>query len=115
MGLAVRRLPLQTDAVAVILLALTALACVASFAHAGMVMMPGQDCSGPGCEQIACARSDQAAAPSRQLADALMATAVTAAISVSAPPRQTTPVTPTLGPTSLRPLSPLAPRSPPAA
>jgi len=115
MGLAVRRLSLQTGALAVILLALTASACVASFAHAGMVMMPGQDCSGPGCERIVCARSDRATAPSRELADPLVATAVAAAISVSPPPRQTTPVAPTVSPPSRRPLSPLAPRSPPAA
>jgi hypothetical protein len=114
MGLAVRSFRLQTRAVAVILLALTALMCVASFAHAGMVMV-GQDCFGPGCEQqITCARPDQSLAPLRQLPGPV-AMAGSAAFDVSPPPGQTMPMAPALGPAIDGPVSPLAPRSPPAA
>ena len=114
MVLAVRRFWLHTRAMAVILLALTVLACVASFAHAGMVTMSGQDCFGPGCEQqITCARPDQATPPSRQIAGPL-ATVASAAIDVLPPQSQTMPTHPTLAAPSYRPVSPLAPRSPPA-
>jgi len=116
MGVAVRSLPLLgTRTVAVVLVALTALACVSSFAHAGMVMVSGQDCFGPGCEpQITCARPDQAPAPLRQLPGPV-ATAGSAGFDVLLPPRRTMPMAPVLGPPIDRPVSPLAPRSPPAA
>jgi len=116
MGPAVRAVRLQTPAIAVVLLALTALACVASFAHTGMGMMSGQDCFGPACaQQITCARADQAPAPSsRQLAGPL-ATAVSSGIEVALPQSRTMALAPTPAALSRRSVSPLAPRSPPAA
>ena len=116
MARAMRPARLQTRAIAVILLALTALAGVATVAHAGMGMMPGQDCFGPACaQQITCARTHQAPAPSsRQLAGSL-ATVVFAAIAVSLPQSRTMALSPTPAAPSRRPDSPLGPRSPPAA
>jgi len=116
MGRVVRSVRFQTRAIAVILLALTALACVATVAHAGMGMMSGQDCFGPACaQQITCNRTDQAPAPSsRQLAGPL-ATAVSFAIEVALPQSRATAPAPTLAAPNRRPASPLAPRSPPAA
>ncbi|MBI1726504.1 MAG: hypothetical protein HYR50_04495 [Candidatus Rokubacteria bacterium] len=106
----------QIRAIAVILLALTALACVATVAHAGMGVMPGQDCIGPACaQQITCTRTDKAPAPSsRQLAGPL-ATAVSPAIEVALPQSRAMTPAPTLAAPDRRPASPLAPRSPPAA
>jgi len=115
-GPAVSEARFQIRVVTVILLVLTALACVASFAHAGMGMMSGQDCFGPACaQQITCARTDQAPVPSsRQLAGPL-ATAVSSATEVSLPQSRTMALAPTLAAPSRRSVSPLAPRSPPAA
>jgi len=116
MGCVVRPVRFQTRAIAVFLVALTALACMASFAHAGMGMMPGQDSFEPACaQQITCTRTDQVHAPSsRQLAGPL-ATVVSATIAVSLPQSGTMALSPTPAAPSRRPVSPLAPRSPPAA
>ncbi len=114
MGVAVRSFRLPTCAVAVTLLALTALMCVASFAQAGMVMV-GQDCFGAGCEpRITCARLDQTLSPLRELPGPAAA-ATFAAFDVPPLPSWTLPVASRLGPPISRPVSPLAPRSPPAA
>jgi hypothetical protein len=111
---AVKPIQLQTRAVAVIVLALTALACLASFAPAGMGMASGQDCFGPACpQQVTCARADQApAAPSRPLVASL------AIVGFSVPAAwllQGRMLPPTTVPPSRRSVSPLASRSPPAA
>ncbi len=107
-------LRLQTRAIALIVLALTALTCVTTFAHANMVTVPGQDCFGPGCEQqITCARPDQAITPSKQIPGPLAAVP-SAATGVLPPPRQTMPVGPIVATPSSRSVCPLGPRSPPA-
>ncbi len=115
MGVVVRRVPLHARAIAVIVLTLTALACVASLAHAGVVKMPAQDCFGPGCEQqITCARPDQATAPPSRRLVAPLATVASAGIEVLPPQSQTMPAAPTLDAPNYQAVCPLAPRSPPA-
>ncbi len=111
-----RSVLLHTRVIAVIVLTLTTLACAAGFAHANMVTASGQDCFGLGCEQqMSRARPDQATAPpSTQLA-APLATVASAASEVLPPQNRRVPVVPTLAPSSLRAVRPLAPRSPPAA
>jgi len=105
-------LPLRAVAMVVVL---APLVCAVSAARAEMVQAPGEDCSGARCEQqIACLRSDQAAAPSRQgvSLDGLPAAAVTMA--PIAPRRVHVTSLPLSDPPS-RPVAPLAARSPPAA
>jgi hypothetical protein len=116
MGRVVRSVRFQTRAIAVILLALTALACVATVAHAGMGMMPGQDCFGPACaQQITCTRTDQVPPPSSRHLAGPLATAVSFAIGVALPQSRGMTPAPTPAAPDRRPVSPLAPRSPPAA
>ena len=113
---AVRPVRLQTRAIAVILVALTTLACVVSFAHAGMGVMSGQDCFGPACaQQITCASTDQAPAPSSSHLAGPLATVVSFAIEVALPQSRAMAPAPTLAAPDRQPVSPLAPRSPPAA
>ena len=95
-------------AIAAIVLVVTALVCVASFAQAGMVTMSAQDCFGPGCvQQITRPQPDQAP-PSA-------ATAVSVAIEEPVAQTEPMPRASTLVAPRHRSLSPLAPRSPPAA
>ncbi len=115
MSPAARSVLRHTRVIAVIVLTLTALACVAGFAHANMVTASSQDCLGPGCEQqIACARPDQATAPPTRQLDAPLATVASAAIEVLPPQNQRMSVTPALAGPNFRAVCPLAPRSPPA-
>jgi len=108
------RVPFPTRLTAVaLLLVVVSLTCIPTFARAEMPSMPGRDCAGPGCEQIACARPDQITAPPRQSAEPL-ALAVTPDIEVS-PPDHTMAAPPPLAAVGWQPVSPLAPRSPPAA
>lgn len=116
MARAVRPVRFQRRAIVVILVALTTLACVATVAHAGMGMMSGQDCFGPACaQQIACASTDQAPAPSSMQPAGPLATAVSFAIEVALPQSRAMAPAPSLAAPDRRPVSPLAPRSPPAA
>lgn len=106
----------HAEVIAVIVLTLTALVCVAGFAHANMGTASDQDCVGPGCEQqITCARPDQAAVPPTTQLAAPLVTVATAAIEVVPPQQERTPVAPTLTAPNPRVVCPLAPRSPPAA
>jgi len=116
MARAVRPARLQRRAIAVILVALTTLACVVSFAHAGMGMMSGQDCFGPACaQQISCASTDQASAPSSMQPAGPLATAVSFAIEAALPQSRAMAPAPSLAAPDRRPVGPVAPRSPPAA
>ncbi len=108
------RAPFGMRAAAMVLLAVAVLACVPTFARAEMTSMPGRDCAGPGCEQIACARPDQMAGPPRQSAEPL-ALAVTPDIQASPPQDHTMAVPPPLARVGWQPVRPLAPRSPPIA
>ena len=113
---AVRPVRLQTRAIAVILVALTTLACVVSFAHAAMGTISGQDCFGPACaQQITCASTDQAPAPSSMQPAGPLATAVSFAIEVALPQSRAMAPAPSLAAPDRRPVGPVAPRSPPAA
>ena len=115
MRLSWTRAPLGMRAAVMVLLAVALLACVpTTFARAEMPSMPGRDCAGPGCEQIACARLDQLAAPPKQSAEPL-ALAVTPDVQVSPPPDHTRAVSPPLASVGWQPVRPLAPRSPPVA
>jgi hypothetical protein len=99
---------------AIVLLAVALLVCVPTFAPAEMLSMPGHDCAGPDCEQIACARPDQTAPPPRQSAEPL-ALAVAGEIQASPPHDHTMAVPPPLASVGWPPVRPLAPRSPPVA
>ncbi len=116
MGPAARSVLRHTRVVAVIVLTLTALACLAGIAHANMGTPSGQDCFGPGCEQrITCAGPDQIIAPTARPHAAPPVTVTSAAIELLPAQNQRLPVAPLLVGPNLRAVCPLAPRSPPAA
>jgi hypothetical protein len=114
MTLSGMRAPLGMRAAAMVLVAVAVLACVPTFARAAMPSMPGRDCAGPGCEQIACARPDPLAAPPKQSAEPL-ALAVTPDVQASPPQDHTMAVSSPLASVGWPPVRPLAPRSPPVA
>ncbi len=99
-----------------IILALAALACLASFAHAAMGTTSGMDCFGPACpQQITCPRADLAPAPpSKPLAESLEAVGSSVA-AASLPQGRTLVLAQAPAVPSRRSVSPLASRSPPAA
>jgi hypothetical protein len=116
MSPALRSVLRHTRVVAVVVLTLTALACLAGIAHANMGTASGQDCFGPGCEQrITCAGPDQVIAPTAKPLAAPPVTVASAAIEVLPAQNQRLPVAPPLVAPNLRAVCPLAPRSPPAA
>ena len=108
------REPLRTRIVVLVLLAVAAVMCVPNIARAEMLAMPDRGCAGPGCEQIVCARPDQATISSRDSAEPL-AVAVTPDIQVSLPQDHAMAVVPPGALVGWNPVTPLAPRSPPAA
>jgi hypothetical protein len=108
------RAPLGMRAAAMVLLAVAVLACVPTFARTEMPPMPGRDCAGPGCEQIACARPDQLPAPPKQSAGPL-ALAVTPDVQAPVSQDHMMAVSPPLASGGWQPVRPLAPRSPPVA
>lgn len=107
--------PFRMSTLAVVLLAMVALACAANVARAEMMATLGGDCFGPDCpQQIMCARPDDATLASKQIAGPPGLAATTAAQLV-APAGHTTAVAPLVAVANWRPITSLAPRSPPTA
>jgi hypothetical protein len=101
--------------VAIVLMVGIAAICTGALVQSAMALASGQDCSGPGCDQIACGQPLQPQATSGPSASvSLVAVTVpVAAAMIEAHGTMTAP--PTLSSPASRPFGPSAPRSPPSA
>lgn len=108
------RIRIQPRALAVLVLAVTALACVVGLASPTMAGSMGPNCFGPACEdQVGCGQPAQTQTSS---GSSVHLVALPAAVEFGVIAEQT--AAPTVGPPAARParkfVSPLVPRAPPA-